>query len=252
MAQAKKRTPEQLQELGNMTQGLLHNINNSLATIAGYSEFLCEDLPRNSQTHGFAEKIQHSAEHIKTMVHQLWMINGISDISPSELSDTTDLAEIIETILLDIAESVSKNLGVVLDFEVQEDLHNTKITGHQGYLTLAILGLINNAIESFLDQQKGEYALQKIEIYLGKNPENKEQLILEIKDNGTGMPEDVLEHCQKPFFSTKDPSLHHGLGLTTTKTILKTVQAKLDITSKRGHGTNIKVYFPHLTAQSSA
>ncbi len=243
MTQIKKRSPEQLQELGQLTQGLLHSINNSLASITGYSEFLCEDLDKNSHTHEFAEKIKHSAEHLKVMIQRLWMINGIADIAPSEFSDTTDLAETLENILLDISESVSKNLGVTLDLEIQEDLTHTTITGHQGYLTLALLGLINNAIESFID--KGSAPSQKIDVYLGKDPQNANQLVLQIKDNGIGMHEDTLMHCQSPFFSTKDPSEHHGLGLTTTKAILRTLQATLEISSKPDIGTTVNVYFPY-------
>ena len=243
MTQINKRSPEQLQELGQLTQGLLHSINNSLASITGYSEFLCEDLDKNSHTHDFAQKIHHSAEHLKVLIQRLWMINGIADISPSEFSDTTDLAETLENILLDISESVSKNLGVTLDLDIQEDLTQTTIRGHQGYLTLALLGLINNAIESFIDKKSS--LPQKIDVYLGKNPRAADQLVLEIKDNGIGMQEHTLMQCLTPFFSTKDPSEHHGLGLTTTKAILRTLQATLEITSKQDIGTTARVYFPY-------
>jgi two-component system cell cycle sensor histidine kinase/response regulator CckA len=246
MSITKERTPKQYEELGRLTQGLLHNTNNSLASIIGFAEFLTEDLPKNTQPCLFAQNIKKSGEHLKDMIKQMWLISGMSELSHTN-TDTTDLEEAIETILLQISEATLKNFNIKLEFDIQNDIGNTEIQAHQGYLSIALIHLLNNAIESFdPDNNTDDNDTQDktISVTLKIKKDNPQKVVLTIFDTGSGMPQDVLKQCQKPFFSTKDPSEHHGLGLTISETILKTMNAAVTMNSKPGKGTLVTIDFP--------
>lgn len=241
MTALQERTPQQYEELGRMTQALLHNINNSLASIVGFAEFLTEDLEEGTQAHLFATNIGKSGEHLKEMVRQLWTINNLTNTPHDGMVERADLGEAIETILLQLSEPVSKNMGIHMDFDIHPDIENTTITGHQGYLSIALLQLINNAIEAFAEKSGDEN--KNIMISLEPATGLEGALQLSIKDNGKGMEKELLDQCQTPFFSTKDPSEHHGLGLTMARHILKSAGADLIIESEPGHGTNSRIIF---------
>ena len=69
-----------------------------------------------------------------------------------------------------------------------------------------------------------------------------EGYILVIKDNGPGMPEDVLNKIGKPFFTTKENGT--GIGLPLCKKIIQDHGGSLEVTSKEGYGTRFKILLP--------
>lgn len=69
---------------------------------------------------------------------------------------------------------------------------------------------------------------------------------IEIKDNGTGMKPDVLEHLFEPFFTTKEVGKGTGLGLSTTHSIVKGHGGFVRVYSELGEGSTFHVYLPAL------
>lgn len=240
MGTLKKRTSHQYEEMGRLTQGLLHNINNSLGSIIGFSEFLTEDLEANTAPHTFAENIKSASEHIKDLIRQMWTLNAISEISYDDASDQVDMSEIIETQLLQISETLFKNMQINMEFDIADSVSDTKVIGFHGYLTQMFLELISNAIEAF-EEQSDSHKPKIISVTLSKPEQASEYLRMTVTDTGDGMEPEVLEQCRTPFFSHRDASEHHGLGLTIVETILKSSRGNMDISSEPGVGTTISI-----------
>lgn len=232
-------TPDQYESLGRMTQSLLHAVNNSLASITGFAEFLIEDTQEGSQSRSFAENIHQSGQHLKRLVEQIRTINSAPQIA--HLGDI-DLCETLESLLLQLTEALPKELNIKIEYEC--NLEKAKVEGNQALFSLAILDLINNALESLSDSEKIANNTGKITVSLTDNKENKSYTI-KIEDNGKGMDEITKIQSVAPFFTTKDSSKHHGLGLSVALAIISAMGGELNITSKAQVGCAVTLDLPY-------
>ncbi|NCD43299.1 MAG: hypothetical protein EOL88_14600, partial [Bacteroidia bacterium] len=74
-------------------------------------------------------------------------------------------------------------------------------------------------------------------------------LILDVKDNGCGIPEHILNKIMQPFFTTKEEGKGTGLGLSIAYGIIKDMKGIIDINSSEGIGTSVRVLIPLQTEQ---
>jgi len=74
--------------------------------------------------------------------------------------------------------------------------------------------------------------------------ERKEMMLFEVKDNGVGIPEDVLAKVTEAFFTTKPMSEGTGLGLSIVNDIVKKHNGEMEIKSTAGEGTEIVIRLP--------
>jgi len=98
----------------------------------------------------------------------------------------------------------------------------------------AFTNLIQNAVQAIPDEQKGEI---KVKIKL-----KDEHVLIQIKDNGMGMDDDVKEKIFTPNFTTKTGGM--GLGLAMLKKIVETYEGDITFNSSKGKGTTFKVRIP--------
>jgi signal transduction histidine kinase len=71
-------------------------------------------------------------------------------------------------------------------------------------------------------------------------------LVVSVKDNGPGIPPDVLQRLFTPFFTTKGPGQGVGLGLTITRRVVQSLGGNLQVTSAPGQGTEFVARLPRL------
>jgi signal transduction histidine kinase len=84
----------------------------------------------------------------------------------------------------------------------------------------------------------------RVNARIGAQPlTRRRRLILEVTDNGPGMPEDVLASAALPFYSTKAGD-HTGLGLTGCVQMVAALRGKLAIASQPGGGTSVQISLP--------
>lgn len=97
-----------------------------------------------------------------------------------------------------------------------------------------ICNLISNSVDAM--KERGEL---NFDIY-----KNKKELILEIKDNGTGVKKENFPHLFEPFFTTKNRQSNYGLGLTYCFNVMKEHKGNIEIISDEGKGTLVLLKFP--------
>ncbi|MBL7950270.1 MAG: CHASE3 domain-containing protein [Flavobacteriales bacterium] len=100
-------------------------------------------------------------------------------------------------------------------------------------INLAIINIAVNAVEA-MEQGKG-----KLEFSVTRQPD---AVVMEIADNGKGIPPENLQRLFEPFYSGRPGGL--GLGLTTSRSILHSHGVQLDVRSKLGTGTTFSLRFP--------
>ncbi len=81
---------EKMEALGRMTRGLVHDFNNSLASIMGYAEFLISDLPENSETHLFASNIKLAGNQMQELLDQIRIFTKTEKLDEPTLLDSAN------------------------------------------------------------------------------------------------------------------------------------------------------------------
>jgi len=119
------------------------------------------------------------------------------------------------------------------NLNLQEGL--PKIKGNVQKLEQVIINLLMNALQALPARQKG--------VFLSTGME-KDKLYIEIRDEGIGIPKNIMPYIFEPFFSTKYSSGGSGLGLYLSKSIIEELGGELKIQSEENRGTQIIIYLP--------
>ncbi len=100
-------------------------------------------------------------------------------------------------------------------------------------------------------EQATENNVSKIKITVNRIPSGSPFIVhdwleITITDVGIGISKDYLGHLWEPFFTTRKATGHTGFGLTNAKKIITALNGYLQLTSEKGHGTEVKMYLPYL------
>ena len=110
--------------------------------------------------------------------------------------------------------------------------------GNKYIITEAFANIINNSIESF---ENYDTASPEITITLGLMDKT---CMIEITDNGCGIPRKNLKHIFEPFYSTKSKTANYGIGLNYVKKIIKIYRGRIAVLSVPGKYTTFRITIP--------
>ncbi|PLX22874.1 MAG: hypothetical protein C0599_05450 [Salinivirgaceae bacterium] len=230
-AQAKLIESEKMASLGILTAGISHEINNPLNFImAGYlglENFI--DDAENIDLSG----LEMHLESIKIGVDLATdIVQGLNQFSRSNeaFDEEIDMSAIIDNCLLMIDKNYLDEVEIVKDFTQ----NNYQLLGNIGKMHQVFLNIIVNAAQAL----NGEGQI-KIKTYL-----QEKFLVVEVSDNGMGIPKENLKKIMEPFFTTKDPGEGTGLGLSITRRIVNEHKGTVDYESEQGKGTTVFVKLP--------
>ncbi len=235
---------ERLAALGTLAAGVAHEINNPLAVIndaAGWLKILLEkpeayDFPLGDKFLKGLTTIERNVERARVITHQLLGFARRDETFVTEV----DMARLVEeTMHLVGKEARNKGVGLALD----PDPDTPKVFTDPNQVRQVLVNLINNAIQAV---DKGGRIRMRIK------PDG-DGAVIEVSDNGPGIPTDLLERIFEPFFSTKEAGVGTGLGLYMSAGIMQGLGGRLDVESEVGRGTTFFVRLPkaHTQAPSS-
>ena len=110
------------------------------------------------------------------------------------------------------------------------------------------MNLFTNAIQAV--KAKKESGLDCGHIWI-KTAGNDKDIIITVKDDGLGIPDDVQDKIFDPFFTTKDIGEGTGLGLNISYKIIQDHQGSINVTSKENEGTTFTLKLPKRSSQAS-
>ena len=148
-----------------------------------------------------------------------------------------DLHQGLESTLTILHHRFKDGIKVVREYD--ENL--PRICAYGGELNQIWTNLISNAIEAM--QGKGELRV--------RTARDLDRVLVEIGDNGPGIPPDVLPHIYEPFFTTKGVGEGTGLGLDTVCRIIRNHHGEIRVSSRPGD-TRFQVYLPVTQPQAQA
>lgn len=216
---------EKLAMTGQIARSIAHEVRNPLTNLNLALEQLRDEVVENDEAEMYLEIIKRNASRVDQL---------ITDMLQSSKPRTLDkkpigLNEVIEKTLQVTADRI-KLRGIKLEKELASDLPQLNADIEQ--LNTAFLNIVINAIEA-MPENDGKLVI--------KTMQSDDYLILEINDNGKGIPEEEINKLFNPFFTSKKSGM--GLGLTSTQNILNSHNAQVDVESEIGEGTTFRIFF---------
>lgn len=221
---------EKLAHMGQLSAGIAHELNNPLGVVVMYSNILLEELEENNPLKQDIELISKQADRCKKIVSGLLNFARKNQVRV-ELIDLPKLAN-------DSIQSVV--IPPTIETEMICNTKTVKANLDYEQMIQVLTNLNKNAIEAM---PKGG----KLTIEIDSTPE---EIIILVKDTGTGIPDENMDKLFTPFFTTKGIGKGTGLGLATVYGIVKMHKGKIDVfsntdSSKGLTGTTFRISLPN-------
>ena len=237
-AQDRFAQSEKLAALGQLAAGIMHEINNPLATIAACAESLTLRLD-DLRTEGCNVPAQASefTRIIDNEVHRCkHIIDGVLEFSrpKSARKEPIDVNAVIEqTLFLVKHHARFKTLTVNTMLAPEID----KVTGSGEQLVQVFMALLINAADAM--SEKGN-----ITIRTRRGISRSEGVVAEVIDEGHGITRNDLPKIFEPFYTTKPPGRGTGLGLSICYTIIADHGGRIEVDSALGAGSTFRIVLP--------
>ncbi|MFO7600292.1 MAG: ATP-binding protein, partial [Candidatus Desulfacyla sp.] len=175
-------------------------------------------------------QINTQGKRCKEITHKLLSFARKTDERVQEF----DIDEVIEDIVA-LSAQRAKYSNVVVKLNLTDDLPKVRLS--QAELQQVLLNLINNSLDA-MEKQGGTLEISS------RAEEEEGNLVIEVKDNGPGIPAVNLERIFDPFFTTKPVGKGTGLGLSICYGIVKKLGGEIEVSSTVGVGTTFRIKMP--------
>ena len=199
-------------------------------------EVLCDALTRIASLLTIARLIDEIEISTKRITHLVQAVKEYSYMDQAAMKEV-DLRQGLENTLTILQHKLKAGITVVREYD--EGL--PQICAFGGELNQIWTNLMANAIEAM--HGKGELRV--------RTAKELDRVLVEIGDNGPGIPPEILSHIFEPFFTTKGVGEGTGLGLDTVRRIIRNHHGEIRVTSQPGD-TRFQVYLPLIQPKSTA
>ncbi|MGC8638273.1 MAG: GAF domain-containing protein [Isosphaeraceae bacterium] len=259
---------EKLASLGMLSAGVAHEINNPLAYIANNLAVLERDIAslldlisiyeqasdllasHRPDLHGAIERLDEDCDFayikenldkilgstrqgVKRVAEIVHNLRGFARLDRAAV-DQIDVHEPIETALEMIRGRLQRRRITIEQARGELPLISASLV----QLNQVFLNLLVNAMQAIESTHREDGRI------VIRSREEQREVIVEIIDNGCGIPAEVLPHIFDPFFTTKDVGDGTGLGLSITHGIVQDHGGRMEVESTPGHGTCFRVALP--------
>ena len=264
-AQSQLVHSEKMASLGQLTAGIAHEINNPINFISSgmvsikmsleslreivdeYSkldegadpEEIIESVQELKEEHEYDEIVEELDELIKDVNYgvsrTIEIVKGLRVFSrlDEEEAKTANVNENIDATLTLLRNKTKNRIKVSKYYD--ENMQD--IECYPGQLNQVFMNILNNGIQAIPEDRKdGEITIYTEEL--------EDEVVIRLKDNGVGIPEDIKNRIWEPFFTTKAVGVGTGLGMSITYGIVEKHNGKIELTSEEGKGTEFAITLP--------
>ncbi|WP_332691685.1 ATP-binding protein [Halalkalibacter lacteus] len=217
----------QLSVLGELAAGIAHEIRNPITSLKGFLQLIESS---NSNSSAYTKIMLSEIDRINMIVSELLILG-----KPKELKiHNQSISNILETVVtLTRTQAILYNIEINLT--IPSDLSQTSVSCDENKLKQVFINIIKNAIEAM--KQEGTISVNVVM--------NNGFVVINIIDQGEGIPKEKLLKLGKQFFSTKENGT--GLGLMISSTIIEEHGGKIHIESEEGKGATVQIMLPAST-----
>ncbi|MDQ6997408.1 MAG: PAS domain S-box protein [Mariprofundus sp.] len=247
----KMRDTQKQEALITLIGGIAHDFNNLLAGLIGQVYLASREVSHLPKTAERMKKIQASAQDAAEIVKQLLTFARQGEHFAKEFSLSSFMNEFVKL----ARHNVPENIKLISSFE-RGAVH---FRGDANQLQLSLLNIVQNAVDACKDVEAPQIEITLTPFNSSAHGELlKKYPVLRhgnfahvlIRDNGKGIPENMIDRIFDPFFSTKQ--LGSGLGLAMVMGCVRHHHGIIDVESKPGHGSSFHLFLPTLMPQKIA
>jgi len=234
-----------LAELGEMSTGFAHEINNPLQIIKSEQSLIELNLSELKES-GLLKKsasldeIEDSMEQIKLQVSRCSKITQ-QILKFGRQSEPERLDVDLRSFIPEVTDMVAKKAsvhGISVKQVVAED--TAPVYGDTSQLQQVLINLFNNAMDAIIDQ----HGTSGGELIIEAGPKGNGNVEIRVTDNGRGISPENLSKIFSPFFTTKPVGKGTGLGLSVCYGIIDKMGGTMEATSEKGIGTTFTINLP--------
>jgi signal transduction histidine kinase len=241
----RERLRDRLASLGEMAAGIAHELKNPLAGIEVMAGLLRRQVTGSQDAQSLLADIISEAKLANAIVVEM-----LEFVRPIRLQvERTDIADVLHQAIT-LAESKATRGEVAVDLVIAPDL--PMIEGDHHQLCQVFTNLVTNAFDAL--DGRGRIGIAATLGALEADPAFGQPhapiptVIVEVSDNGPGVPADLTDRIFNPFFTTKPQG--SGLGLAIVRKIVDAHDGQIDVSSSPATGTRFRVTLPVSTASS--
>lgn len=232
---------QKMEAIGLLAGGVVHDFNNFLSIILGYSELLLQKLDEDHPDYKALHVMNIAANKSKDLTRQLLAFSR-KQIFEIQILDVNSVIRGFEKLLIRlIGEDIELDMALAPEpllikadaAQLEQVLMNLAVNARDAMPAGGILTIETAVVD--LD-----------EAYVNEMPDiiPSRCAMIAVSDTGTGMTRDILNRIFEPFFTTKDKEKGTGLGLATSYGIIRQHGGNIWVDSKPGKGTVFKIFLP--------
>jgi signal transduction histidine kinase len=259
--QAQLIQSEKMASLGELTAGIAHEIQNPLNFVNNFSEVnteLIDELEQEIDKGNFddvkiiakdlkenEEKIIHHGKRADAIVKGMLQHSRVST-GQKEPTDINALADEYLRLSYQGMRAKDKSFNATLQTEFDTPVEKINVVPQD--IGRVLLNLFNNAFYAVSEKKKvsDDNYQPKVEVSIKniKPPLGGLGVEIHVKDNGSGIPQKVIDKIFQPFFTTKPTGQGTGLGLSLSYDIIKAHAGEIKVETKEGEGSEFIIQLP--------
>jgi PAS domain S-box-containing protein len=237
------RQSQKLEAIGRLAGGVAHDFNNLLTVINGFSSIALQRIEPEHPLRRLLSEILAAGERAAGLTGQLLAYSRKQTVEPK----VWDLNAIVS----EIEPMMKRLIGEDIDLVTILGANVGAIRADRGQLQQVLMNLVINAREAMPSGGKLTIETSNTVLHDGERGTHLgagagPHTVLSVSDSGVGMTPDVKAKIFEPFFTTKGVGQGTGLGLSVVYGIVQQSRGGIGVYSEPGHGTTIRVYWPHV------
>jgi two-component system NtrC family sensor kinase len=237
MTQGRLIQSESLASIGQLVAGIAHELNNPLASASSFIQTDIELINEQQDKRKIDQEIlQDLTYSLKELNKTKGIVKSILDLSrqTQTFEESVNMNDVIEDALRVLYNSY-KHMQVTIEKNFDPSIPN--IEGNFSNLGQVLINMIKNALNALPDG-RGKISLST------SYQHETDGISVECRDDGHGIPPEIMKDIFKPFFTTKDVGTGTGLGLYVSYEIIKKHEGDISVSSEVGKGTTFTIELP--------
>lgn len=233
---------QKMQAIGQLAGGVAHDFNNLLMAIFMQLDELAQRHPLGDPSYEGLNQIRQTSTRAAELVRKLLAFSRKQTVQRESL----DLGELISEFEVLLRRVLPEDIALVTEYGRNLPI----VRADRGQLETAVMNLVVNARDAIRSHGGSTVRIRAARVSaaeaqaLGYTDPQGEQAMIEVSDDGAGIPADVLDKIFDPFFTTKPVGEGTGLGLATVYGIVKQSDGWISVDSRPAQGAAFRIFLP--------